>query len=188
MKKVLLILFQRYADFEIAHALFLLHKIGSAQIISVSIDGEAIKSIGGLVTAVSSALSHIRVVDYDLILIPGGDGIQELLTEKVVSTVLRDAYDSRIPIASMCASAVLLAQAGILEGKRFTCLTHSFNYYRSFFTEGIYTGNDCEVSDLVVTAKGTAFAEFALITCQIIGMNFDDEQLKKWKKFCKGSA
>lgn len=188
MKKVLLIIFPRYADFEIAHALFLLHKIGNAEIISVSIDGEPKESIGGLVTVASSAISNIQVTDFDLVLIPGGDGIQELLTEKIVSRALRNAYESGIPIGSMCASAVLLAKAGILDGRKFTCLPHTFNHYQSIFTNGIYTGNDIETAGSIITAKGTAFAEFAISICKILGMNFDNEQTNKWQRFCKGIA
>lgn len=84
---------------------------------------------------------------------------------------------SNIPIASICASAILLAKAGILNGRKFTCLQNAYENHKSLFERSIYTGTDIEVENTVVTAKGTAFAEFAVAICQLMGLLNEKEKL-----------
>ena len=45
---------------------------------------------------------------------------------------------------------------------------------------------DIEIDKLVITAKGTAFAEFAVEVCRLMGLLNDKEQLKSTLMFCKG--
>ena len=186
MKKVLFLVYPQYADFEIAHALFLLRKVGEAKITTVSVDGKPVESIGGLWTQTEASLPEIRVDEFDLILISGGDGVREILDEGIVSNMLMSAFNSNIPIASICASAILLAKAGILNGRKFTCLQNTYENHKSLFERSIYTGTDIEVENTVITAKGTAFAEFAVAVCQLMGLLNEKEKLDSTLKFCKG--
>lgn len=48
MKKILFFAYPQYADVKIAHALFLLKKIGKYIVTTVSVDGENVESIGGV--------------------------------------------------------------------------------------------------------------------------------------------
>jgi len=75
MKKILFFAYSQYADFEVAHALFLLKKLGKYEITTVSIDGKPVESTGGLWTQAERSLSDIKVTDYELILISSGDGV-----------------------------------------------------------------------------------------------------------------
>ena len=186
MKKILFFAYSQYADFEVAHSLFLLKKLGKYMITTVSIDGEAVESIGGLWTQVERPLSDIKVNDYELILISGGDGVTKIINEEVVSTKLKDAKNSGIPIASICASATLLGKAGILDGRNFTCLQSTYENNKTLFSNSLYTGTDIEVGKDLITAKGTAFAEFAVSVCQLLDVFEDKEQQDSILKFCKG--
>ncbi|WP_019412700.1 DJ-1/PfpI family protein [Paenisporosarcina sp. TG20] len=186
MKKILFFAYPQYADFEVAHALFLLKKLGNYMITTVSIDGEPVESIGGLWTKAERSLSDIEVADYDLILISGGDGVSEIIDEEVVTTKLIDAKNSGILIAAICASATLLGKAGILEGRKFTCLLSTYENNKTLFSNSIYTGKDIEVDKGVITAKGTAFAEFAVSICDQLGVFEGKEQKNSILKFCKG--
>ncbi|WP_100488382.1 DJ-1/PfpI family protein [Sporolactobacillus pectinivorans] len=186
MKKVLFLIYPQYADFEIAHTLFLLRKAGNAEIDTVSADGKAIESLGGLWVQAKYALHDINVNDFDLVLISGGDDVDQLIDNSAVAQILTTAYRSSIPIASMCASAILLAKAGTLDGKKFTCLEHTYNSHRSLFRKSIYTGKEIEVGQSIITAKGTAFAEFAVSVCKLIGVLSDDGQCRSLIKLCQG--
>ena len=84
MKKILFFAYPQYADFEIAHALFLLRKIGKYTVTTVSVDGEDVESVGGLWTKAEGALSDINVSDFSLILIPGGDGVPDIIMKRVL--------------------------------------------------------------------------------------------------------
>ena len=178
--------YPQYADFEIAHALFLLKKLGKAKITTVSVDGNPVESIGGLWTQVESSLSDINATNFDLILISGGDGIREIIDEEAVTSMITNAYNASIPIASICASATLLAKSGILDGQKFTCLPSTYEQYKSLFENALYTGTDIEIGQSVITAKGTAFAEFAVSVCRQIGLLHEQEQFNSTLNFCRG--
>ncbi|MEH6892690.1 DJ-1/PfpI family protein [Bacillus sp. JJ864] len=186
MKKVLFLAYQQCADFEIAHALFLLRKMGEAKITTVSVDGKPVESIGGLWTQVEASLSEIKVNEFDLILISGGDGVHEIVDEEMVSKILMNAFNLHIPIASICASAILLGKAGILNGRKFTCLQHTYENNKALFETSVYTGTDIEVEDTIISAKGTAFVEFAVAVCQVMDLLTEKEKLDSTLKFCKG--
>ncbi|MEI4802478.1 DJ-1/PfpI family protein [Bacillus sp. FJAT-51639] len=186
MKKVLFLAYPQYADFEIAHALFLLRKVGKAKITTVSVDGKPVESIGGLWTQVEASLSEITVNEFDLVLISGGDGVHEIVDKGIVSETLMNAFNLHIPIASICASAILLGKAGVLNDRKFTCLQHTYENNKVLFETSVYTGTDIEVEDTIITAKGTAFAEFAVAACQLMDLLKEKEKLDSTLKFCKG--
>lgn len=186
MKKVLVIVYPEYADFQIAHTLFLLKKLGDVKITTASLDGKAVESIGSLKTMVDTSLSEIKLVEYDLILIPGGDGIPQLLEETVMIETLKRAYTSNIPIATICGAAAFLAQAGILKGKRFTCRLETYKTNRKLFEESIYTDAPLEKDQLVITAKPTAFAELAIAVGEMLHLFRNKQQSNALYSFCKG--
>lgn len=117
MKKVLLILYPQYADFQIAHTLFLLKKVGKINIVTASITGNSVESIGGLMTNVDCPLREISINEFDLIMLPGGDGVTEVIDEPSICNIIQQAYQLNIPIASICGAAALLGRAGILKEK-----------------------------------------------------------------------
>ncbi|WP_313894421.1 DJ-1/PfpI family protein [Psychrobacillus sp.] len=188
MVNVLFFAHPQYADFEIAHTLFFLKKLGQAKVTTVSVNGKSVESVGGLTTKVEVSLHDVNLEAYDLLLIPGGDGIDELVEEDIISTILNRAISLQIPIASICGSAVLLAKAGIVNNKKITCNAGTFERNSQFFSECTYTGNDVEVEQGFITAKGTAFPEFTVETCKLLGLLKDDEQVESVLKFCRGQS
>ncbi|WP_088006837.1 DJ-1/PfpI family protein [Indiicoccus explosivorum] len=188
MKHVLFLAYPHYADFEIGHALFLLRKTAKAKVITATVDGEPVESLGGLQTVANGLLSDFDIQRFDLILISGGDGVDTILNDESVRTALQDAVSFGVPIASICASALLLGKAGILDGRDFTCLPHTYENHQELFSKARYTGNAIETSENIITAKGTAFAEFAVAACQLVGALQEPERADAMLKFCKGGA
>jgi transcriptional regulator GlxA family with amidase domain len=56
----------------------------------------------------------------DLLVVPGGIGTRTLLTQAETLNWLRDMAASATTVASVCTGSLLLAQAGLLNGKRAT--------------------------------------------------------------------
>ena len=56
----------------------------------------------------------------DVVLVPGGEGNRPLLADDEVLAWLRGAHDSSTWTTSVCTGALVLAAAGILDGKRAT--------------------------------------------------------------------
>ncbi|MFD1021022.1 DJ-1/PfpI family protein [Thalassobacillus hwangdonensis] len=186
MKKVLLLVFPQYADFELGHPLFVLRKIGEAQITTVSADGANVESLGGMKTQVDGKAADFNAENFDLVLIPGGDDIDLVLKETTVITMLNQAYESQVPVASICASATLLAKAGMLKGHDFTCMPGTYEHFNPLFEGARYSGAPVEVGDTWITAKGTAYAEFAIAIGEMLDLFDNEDHKQSILHFCKG--
>jgi len=146
-----------------------------------------VKSVGGIVTQPQVKLLEAGD-EYDLILLPGGDGISEVLHEFVLLNYVKRANAAGIPIASICASATFLGEAGLLRGKRFTCLQHTYEHYKDVFMDASYTGKAVELSDNIITAKGTAFPKFTIAIGEMLKFWRDEEHREKAYQFCIGNG
>lgn len=69
-------------------------------------------------------IPHVSDLDfssYDLIVVPGGSGIREVMkNDEILSRI--QSFSKKKPIASVCTGALILAKAGILSDK--TASTH----------------------------------------------------------------
>lgn len=104
---------------------------------------------------------QINPADYDVLLLPGGFGGTEALMEHAgVLQALRDFNEKEKWVGSICAAALALNAAGILEGRRFTC----YPGVEAHLPGHLKRSTDTVVVDgHVITSQGpgTAF-EFAL--------------------------
>src|SRR5699024_1057813 len=118
---VLLCLYPQYADCQIGHLLFFLKKIGHAQITTATVHGEPVERLSGLKVNPDTTTLDMDVSTYDLILLPGGEAVDEIATHSHAMARVEASSGSNVPLAAMCASAVLLGQAGLLNDRKFTC-------------------------------------------------------------------
>jgi putative intracellular protease/amidase len=186
--KVLFLAYPGYVDFEIGHSLFFLRKLGGAKVITATLDGGAVESIGGLVTQAQIVLSQADPRDYDLVLISGGDEVAQMINNVQVSEFLQKSNELQKPIAAMCASSTLLGKAGLLKGHHFTCTKSTYDRFKDVFVGAEYTGSPIEVVDNLITAQGTAFAEFTLAVIDQLDLWKNQNQREGVWKFCKGEV
>lgn len=71
-------------------------------------------------TNVDITLDKVKMADYDGIFLIGGSGALENLDNQITYKLLKKAFDEHKIIGGICASARILAKAGILEGKQAT--------------------------------------------------------------------
>ena len=62
----------------------------------------------------------IEPESFDLLFLPGGPGVLELVDDERVSELILSFEQSRKPIAAICAAPKVLAAAGILDGREAT--------------------------------------------------------------------
>ena len=96
---------------------------GSVEMISVGI-GAPIRAFNGLRFLPDVTLGDCP--ELDILIVPGGKGRLRQMYEKATLDFLRDRYPHLKYLASVCTGSLILAEAGLLEGKKAT--THHSAY------------------------------------------------------------
>ena len=131
------------------------------EVTPVSITGEkTITASRGVVLVADAIWEQLDPSDYDLLILPGGLGGTEALTAHAgVQEAIRVFLASGRTVAAICAAALALQAAGVLEGRRVTCHPSVANR----LTATSRTTARVEIDGDLITSQGpgTAF-EFAL--------------------------
>lgn len=122
---------------------------------NVTIASKGVKVAKGMLGAMQKVdldLSIAKAADYDAVVFVGGAGAQVYFNDSYATNLAKQAYDSGKVTAAICIAPSILANAGILEGKKAT----SFQSEQSNLEENgaDYTGTDVAVDGKIVTANG----------------------------------
>jgi transcriptional regulator GlxA family with amidase domain len=118
--KIAILVFDNYTALDIAGPYDVLNKLPGAEIIFVAPEKREYRDPYGF--RISADLSLDGVADTDILLIPGGPGIDNLLKDnKVIDWIQRMDKTTQWTV-SVCNGSLLLAEAGLLNGKN--CTTH----------------------------------------------------------------
>ncbi len=91
----------------------------------------------------------------DAVILPGGmPGTQNLLNSTHVTDTVKSAYANGKTVCAICAAPIVLAAAGILEGKSATC----FPGFEDRLTGAIFTDSPVVTDGKIITAKGMGAA------------------------------
>jgi transcriptional regulator GlxA family with amidase domain len=115
---------------------------------------EPVTATGGLVLVPRHAFADAPPID--LLLVPGGFGTRPLLQDaEVVGWIRATAAKARLT-ASVCTGALLLARAGLLDGRRATTHWGSFGLLASLGRDITVDREARFVDDVVLTSAGVA--------------------------------
>jgi transcriptional regulator GlxA family with amidase domain len=146
-----------------------------------STDGGPVASSSGIEIGVQSSLAQERRMlsgadRPSMAIICSGINV-ESFNNKAVHAWLREAYNRNVQIGSLCTGAHILAQAGLLNGKR--CAIHWENLpgFSEAFPEVEVYADLYEVDGNIHTcAGGTASLDMML---NLIGQDFDDNLVNR---------
>lgn len=152
MKKILLIHYKGCIPAEVVP--FIAALSGIAEFESASPDGRECKEYREAGVTSSLAFAFTRGGRYEAILIPGGDPESQLGNEEL-NRVLTEGRDALL--VAICAGPLLLDQAGLLKGHRFS---HGYRpeqiewlRARGYFADALPVGDDVSVDGKILTAN-----------------------------------
>jgi transcriptional regulator GlxA family with amidase domain len=119
-----------------------------------------VRAEGGLGLLVDRTLDE--VTETDLVLVPGGVGSDDLLTNESVLSWLREIDAVTKWTTSVCTGALLLGAAGLLEGKRATSNWLALDELPKYGAEVVAGGRWVEDGKTITAAGVTAGIDMAL--------------------------
>ena len=156
-KRVLMIIAHRdFRDEEFQEPKEVLEKNGFQVEVASSSTTQAI-GMFGLEYKPDLLLSEVKVEDYCIIAFIGGAGSREYWEDKKAHEITRQSVTSGKVLGAICIAPVILANAGILNGKRATVFQSVANQLTSKGAQ--YTGKAVERDGLIITASGPSAAK-----------------------------
>jgi protease I len=107
--------------------------------------------LGALVTP-DTTLDRVRAAEYDAVVFVGGYGAERLFRDPQAHALARDAAAEGKPLGAICVSPAILANAGVLKGKRATVWP---DQSKALVAGGAsYTAQPVEKDGRIITADG----------------------------------
>lgn len=182
-KRAAILIYPEFSNYEISivSAIF---KIFEKEIVVFSAEKSPVDSEEGFHFIPDKTLNEFNIDEYDCLVLPGMWCFPNVLNDERYITFLRQFKDNRdIVIASISSSPILLAKAGVLEGKK---------YCAGLFEEdidkyGFINRDDIVRAPLVtdgniVTAMGMAYREFAIEVGRKLNFDCDEGWFSGIKK------
>lgn len=116
--KIAILLYDNFTALDVVGPYEVLSKIPNAKIYFVAETTGVYKDSKGLKLVADTSLEYLPTPD--IVLIPGGFGIDALLTNRSVITWLTNAHVYSKWTVSVCSGSLLLGAAGLLNGRKST--------------------------------------------------------------------
>lgn len=132
---------------------------------SVRIASKGVPEAAGVLGArvkVDMDLPEVNVEDYDAVVFIGGGGASVYFNDEIALDLAQKSFDAGKVTAAICIAPVILANAGILKGKKATSWTSPTDKSTAEALKAggaKYVGNDVVVDGFIVTANGPGAAE-----------------------------
>ncbi len=151
MAKILSIIApQDFQDQEYGDSKTILEKKGHTVITACS-QPQATGKFGATVQA-DIVLADINPEEYDAIAFIGGPGCYQYFENKHLHEIAQNFYNAGKTTAAICAAPMILANAGLLDGKKATCWEGEGENLAS--KGALYTGKKVTVDGNIITGNG----------------------------------
>lgn len=155
MKKLLVFIADGTEEVEVLTVVDYLRRAEvEVDLVSVGESGK-IKGAHDVYIGADMTIDEIKENNYDAIYVPGGmPGAENIKnTEKAIS-LIKEGFENKKIISALCAAPIVLEEAGVLEGKDFTC----YPGFEDEIKSGNYKDQNVVVDENVITGKGPAIA------------------------------
>lgn len=162
MKKVYVLLFDGFSDWEIGFVLPEIRKAGRHQVFTVGFSTEPVTSMGGLRVVPDATLAEIYKQQTALLILPGGQVWEKRSSPEVIK-LLHELRAAGVPIAAICGATLEVIRAGLSRSAFHT----SNNLYwlkamvPDYQDEALYQDQLAVSDGGLVTANAVGAVEFA---------------------------
>ena len=168
MKTVLVPLAQGCEELEATTIIDLLRR-ADIQVVAAGLDDQPVRASRGMTIVPDMSLRRaLEAEEFDMVVLPGGQpGSDNLNNDSRIHDLLRKTIKQGKVVAAICAAPIVLAKAGLLDGKKATSYPGCID---QMGVPGLkYTGGLVERDGQVVTARGPGAAmDFALALIEIL--------------------
>jgi protein deglycase len=175
MPTVLVPLAEGFEELEAVSIIDILRRADIEVVVAGLTDGPVRASKGTRILP-DATLDEALQRDYDMVVLPGGmPGASNLNDDARVQELLKKMANSGKFTGAICAAPMVLANAGLLDGKRATSFPGFVDQMNLPTTE--YTGAPVECDGKVITSRGAGTAlDFALTLVEaLVGREKRDE-------------
>ncbi|MCX6865389.1 MAG: DJ-1/PfpI family protein [Verrucomicrobia bacterium] len=156
-KRVLCLLANGFEEIEAVTPIDLLRRAG-VEVVIASLQDDILVGRCGIRMAADAALADLDASAFDLLLIPGGPGVGVMRSDGRAVSLARDFAAAGKPVAAICAAPLVLLDAGLLAGRRFT----AYHSVRAELGGGL--DERVVVDGNLITSRGAGTAmDFALV-------------------------
>lgn len=152
MAKIVFVIAEKnFRDEELFHTKEEIEKAGHSTVIASLKKGECLGMLGGKATA-EKRLDEINEKDFDALIFVGGIGSAIYFDNKKAQSLAKEFFNKGKIVAAICIAPSILANAGILKGKKATCFSSEANNLKE--KGAIHTAKAVEIDGNIITASG----------------------------------
>lgn len=118
-KRVLCVLTDGFEEIETITPVDLLRR-AQVEVVIASLNAGTVTGRCGVKLVPDVALEEVNPESFDLLFIPGGPGVKALRADGRAADLAKSFHDAGKKVAAICAAPLVLHDAGLLEGRRFT--------------------------------------------------------------------
>ncbi len=185
MKKILYVILEQWADWELAYLSSAVNMLGGGKYENktVSLTKDAITSIGGVKCLPDYDLQSLPS-DYDALMLIGGMSWHNEDTMQV-KPLIDACIKGGKAVGAICDACRFLGSIGVLNGVKHTANDlNELKQYSSYANEQGFIHRQVVSDNNIITANGTAALEFAQEVLKILSVA-TEEQIKGWYDFHK---
>ena len=122
-KRVAILAENQYQELELWYPLYRFREEGAEVIVVGSGSSDTYNSKHGYPVKVDTSADKVKGVDFDCVSVPGGYAPDYMRRYPAMLRLVKDAFDHGMVIGAICHAGWVLVSAGILKGKKVTCVS-----------------------------------------------------------------